>query len=85
MGARFIGCDRDQALMPPSLRDWVSEGHLVWAVLDAVTSWICRRFTRTIATTGVAGRRMSHEPSTMVALSRDLSANRGAQPRRGAT
>jgi transposase len=37
MGARFIGCDREQVfLMPPSLRDWVAEGHLVWTVLDAV-------------------------------------------------
>src|SRR4051794_25651761 len=37
MGARFIGCDRDQVfLMPPSLHDWVPEGHLVWTVLDAV-------------------------------------------------
>src|SRR5438552_18400420 len=37
MGARFIGCDRVQVfLMPPSLRDWVPEGHLVWTVLDAV-------------------------------------------------
>jgi hypothetical protein len=23
-------------LMPPSLRDWVPDGHLVWTVLDAV-------------------------------------------------
>jgi hypothetical protein len=22
--------------MPPSVRDWVSEGHLLWTVLDAV-------------------------------------------------
>jgi hypothetical protein len=37
MGARFIGGDRDQVfLMPPSVRDWVAEGHLVWTVLDAV-------------------------------------------------
>jgi hypothetical protein len=37
MGARFIGADRDQVfLMPPSVRDWVPEGHLVWTVLDAV-------------------------------------------------
>jgi hypothetical protein len=37
MGARFIGCDRDQVfLMPPSLRDSVPDGHLVWTVLDAV-------------------------------------------------
>jgi transposase len=37
MGARFIGGDREQVfLMPPSVRDWVPEGHLVWTVLDAV-------------------------------------------------
>src|SRR3954452_1112102 len=37
MGARFIGVDRGQVfLMPPSVRDWVAEGHLVWTVLDAV-------------------------------------------------
>jgi hypothetical protein len=37
MGARFIGLDREQVfLMPPSVRDWVPDGHLVWTVLDAV-------------------------------------------------
>jgi hypothetical protein len=37
MAMNFIGCDRDQVfLMPPSLREWVPEGHLVWTVLDAV-------------------------------------------------
>ena len=37
MGARFIGVDRDQVfLMPPSMRDWVPEDHLVWTVLDTV-------------------------------------------------
>src|SRR3954453_19320388 len=37
MGARFIGVDREQVfLMPPSARDWVPEGHLVWTLLDAV-------------------------------------------------
>ena len=35
--ANFIGCDREQVfLMPPSLREWVPEDHLVWTVLDAV-------------------------------------------------
>jgi hypothetical protein len=39
MGARFVGCDRDQVfLMPPSLRDWVPDGHLVWTVLDVVAA-----------------------------------------------
>jgi transposase len=33
----FIACDRDQVLLlPPSLRDWLPEDHLVWTVLDSV-------------------------------------------------
>ena len=37
MPQNFIAVDRDQAfLMPPSLRDWVAEDHLVWTVLAAV-------------------------------------------------
>jgi hypothetical protein len=33
----FIACVRDrQWLLPPSLLDWVPEGHLVWTVLSAV-------------------------------------------------
>jgi hypothetical protein len=37
MAQNFIGCDRDQVLlMPPSLREWLPEGHLAWFVLAAV-------------------------------------------------
>jgi hypothetical protein len=37
MAANFIECGREQAfLMPPSLRDWVPEDHLVWTILEAV-------------------------------------------------
>jgi transposase len=37
MAPSFIECEREQAfLMPPSLRDWLSEDHLVWTILDAV-------------------------------------------------
>jgi hypothetical protein len=33
----FIGCDREQVLLlPPSLREWLPEGHLAWFVLAAV-------------------------------------------------
>jgi hypothetical protein len=60
MGARFIGVDREQVfLMPPSLRDWVPEGHLVWTVLDAVRELICRRSAPLIVSMGMVGRRMS--------------------------
>ena len=57
MGARFIGCDRGQVLlMPPSLRDWVPEGHLVWTVLDAVGELDLSGSSPITATTGAAGR-----------------------------
>ncbi len=60
MGARVIGGDRDQAfLMPPSARDWVPEGHLVWTVLDAIGGLELSVSRPTIEPTGVAGRRMS--------------------------
>jgi hypothetical protein len=37
MAQNFVACDRDQELLlPPSLRDWLPEGHLAWFVIDAV-------------------------------------------------
>ena len=37
MPQNFLSCDREQAmLMPPSLREWLGEEHLVWLVLDVV-------------------------------------------------
>jgi transposase len=67
MGARFIGCDREQVfLMPPSLRDWVPEGHLVWTVLDAVAEL---ELSAIYADYRDDGRgRPAYEPSMMVAL-----------------
>src|SRR3954451_7134451 len=67
MGARFIGCDRDQVfLMPPSVRDWVPEGHLVWTVLDAVADLDLSAIYADYRDDG-RGRR-AYEPSMMVAL-----------------
>ncbi len=37
MAFNFLPCDRDQPyLLPPSLKDWLPEDHLVWFLLDAV-------------------------------------------------
>jgi len=37
MAYDYLPCDRDQPfLMPPSLREWLPEGHLVWFVIDTV-------------------------------------------------
>src|SRR5919198_1441645 len=67
MSARFIGCDRDQVfLMPPSLRDWVPEGHLVWTVLDAVAELDLTAFYADYRDDGRG--RPAYEPSMMVAL-----------------
>src|SRR5688572_26146188 len=66
MGARFIGCDREQMfLMPPSLREWVPEGHLVWTVLDAVAEL---DLSAIYADYGDDGRGPAYEPSMMMAL-----------------
>ena len=38
MPQNFIAVDRDQAfLMPPSLQEWLPEGHLAWCMLDVVS------------------------------------------------
>ena len=67
MGARFIGCDREQVfLMPPSVRDWVPEGHLVWTVLDAVGELDLSAFYAEYRVDGHG--RPAYEPSMMVAL-----------------
>ena len=67
MGARFIGVDREQVfLMPPSVRDWVPDGHLVWTVLDAVGELELSAFYAAYRADGHG--RPAYEPSMMVAL-----------------
>ena len=67
MGARFIGLDREQVfLMPPSVRDWVPEGHLVWTVLEAVGELELSAFYAEYRADGHG--RPAYEPSMMVAL-----------------
>jgi transposase len=67
MGARFVGVDRDQVfLMPPSVRDWVPEGHLVWTVLAAVEELDLSAFYAAYRDDGHG--RPAYEPSMMVAL-----------------
>jgi transposase len=67
MARSFIGCDREQVfLMPPSLREWVPEDHLVWTVLDAVAEMDLGAFYRAYRADGHG--RPAYEPSMMVAL-----------------
>src|ERR671928_989963 len=52
--------------MPPSLRDWVPDGHLVWTVLDAVAELDLSAFYADYRDDGRG--RPAYEPSMMVAL-----------------
>jgi transposase len=67
MAQNFIGCDREQSfLMPPSLREWVAEDHLVWTVLEAVEAMDLSAFY--VAYRADGHGRPAYEPSMMVAL-----------------
>src|SRR3954469_4148299 len=67
MAHNFIGCDREQELLlPPSLREWLPEGHLAWFVIDAVAEMDLSAFYAVYRVDGHG--RAAHEPSMMVAL-----------------
>jgi transposase len=67
MPQHFVACDRDQSfLLPPSLRDWVPAGHLVWTVLAAVEEMDLSAFYRAYRDDGHG--RPAYDPAMMVAL-----------------
>src|SRR3954452_3671181 len=67
MAQNFIACDRDQELLlPPSLRDWLPEGHLAWFVIEAVGQLDLSAFYAGYRADGHG--RAAHDPAMMVAL-----------------
>ena len=45
MAYNLLRWERDQScLMPPSMGDWLSEGHLAWFIVDAVGQMDLREF-----------------------------------------
>jgi len=63
----FLPLNRDQEyLMPPSVRDWLPEGDLVWFLLDAVSQMDLRPFYARYRDDGWG--RAAYEPSMMVSL-----------------
>jgi transposase len=63
----FLGCDREQELLlPPSLREWLPEGHLAWFVIEAVAELDLSGFYGAYRADGWG--RAAHEPAMMVAL-----------------
>jgi transposase len=67
MPQNFIECDREQEfLLPPSLREWLPEGHLAWFVIDAVAQLDLSAFYAAYRADGHG--RAAHDPAMMVAL-----------------
>jgi transposase len=67
MAQNFVLCGREQELLlPPSLREWLPEGHLAWLVIDAVAAFDLSGFYAAYRADG-HGRR-AHGPAMMVAL-----------------
>jgi transposase len=67
VGQNFLSCDREQELLlPPSLREWLPEGHLAWFVLDAVAAIDLSVFYGDYRQDGHG--RAAHDPAMMVAL-----------------
>jgi transposase len=67
MAQNFLACDRDQELLlPPSLREWLPEGHLAWFVIDAVAALDLSAFYAAYRDNGQG--RAAHDPAMMVAL-----------------
>jgi transposase len=67
MAQNFLSCDREQELLlPPSLREWLGEDHVVWFVLDAVETMDLAEFYAAYRADGHG--RAAHDPAMMVAL-----------------
>src|SRR6185503_11740293 len=67
MAQNFVACDREQELLlPPSLREWLPEGHLAWFVIDAVAALDLTAFYAAYRVDGHG--RPAHDPAMMVAL-----------------
>ena len=67
MGYNFVTADRDQAfLMPPSMRDWLPEGHLTWFVLDVVSELDLTEFLAAYRADGRGGA--AYDPAMILAI-----------------
>ena len=67
MAYNLLSCERDQSyLMPPSMRDWLSEGHLAWFIVDAVGQMDLREFYTLYRSDGWGAA--AYDPGMMVAI-----------------
>ena len=67
MAYNLLRWERDQSyLMPPSMRDWLSEGHLAWFIVDAVGQMDLREFYAAYRSDGWGAA--AYDPGMMVAV-----------------
>ncbi len=67
MPQNFLAADRDQPmLLPPDLRDWLSEDHLAWFVIEAIDELDLEAFYASYRADGHG--RAAHEPKMMLTL-----------------
>jgi transposase len=67
MAVNVRGADRDQVfLMPPSVADWLPEGHLAWFVVDVVAELDLSGFTAGYRADGRGGA--VYDPASMLAV-----------------
>ena len=67
MAYKLLRCERDQSyMMPPSMRDWLSEGHLAWFIVDAVGQMDVREFYAAYRSDGWGAA--AYDPGMMVAI-----------------
>ena len=66
-GINLLRWERDQSyLMPPSMRDWLSEGHLAWFIVDAVGQMDLREFYAAYRSDGWGAA--AYDPGMMAAI-----------------
>ena len=67
MAYNFVSGDRDQLmLLPPSVADWLPDGHLAWFVLDVVAELDLSAFHRRYRADGRGGA--AYDPQVMLAV-----------------
>lgn len=67
VGYNFVTADRDQVfLLPPDMREWLAEDHVVWCVLDAVAQLDLGPFRAAYRANGQGAA--AFDPGLMVAL-----------------
>jgi transposase len=67
MPQNFLTCDREQSLlMPPSLREWLPEGHLAWFILGTVEELDLAPFYASYRADGHG--RAAHDPAMMLGV-----------------